>query len=368
MRDDQNAMRLVVAGREFLGWLDSECGVGLDQQSRDFRLGITRSWPGAKDIPRKVMPGDRCELYIGQDRFATGQIDATPISYDATSLSVGIQGRSLTADLVDCSAINSPGKWSGKKIEDIARDLARPYGVSVKVAPGTDTGPPLDHQIDQGETVFESIDRMLKLRGLLSTDDAQGAVVICRAGGERAHTALVTGPDGNILTGSADLDMKDRFSEYRVKGQKAGEDDDPAEIAAQSLASVPDSGVKRTRVLVMTQQGQADASSCRDRARFEATHRLGKSYSATYSVQGWRQGNGKLWVPNQLVHVRDPIIGFDIEMLIGKVVYSLNESGTIATLTVAPKAAWELLPETPKAKGKGGKLDLPPGATLTEFK
>lgn len=39
----------------------------------------------------------------------------------------------------------------------------------------------VDHTIKPGETAFESIDRMLTQSRLLSTDDAQGRLVIVEA-------------------------------------------------------------------------------------------------------------------------------------------------------------------------------------------
>lgn len=389
MTDDRNRVRLLVNGTDFGGWKSVSISAGIDRQARDFDLSVTDRWPGS-DVPRRIAPGDACQVFIGSDLVLTGYVDGTPISYDAKSVTVGVKGRSKTADLVDCSAIHEPGQFKGRKVEQIAAELAAPYGVAVLAA--VDTGAPIaDHQIQQGEAVFESIDRMLKLRALLSTDDADGRLVLTRAGSARAATDLVVGE--NVLTGSASLDCKDRFSEYRIKGQRTadaaagggdedGDDDEDAgavavavvddegpDIAAitadaagasQVAAVQADTGITRKRVLVIVADGQPDGGTARERARWEAAHRAGKSFETSYTVQGWRQADGRLWVPNELVRVRDPIIGFDLEMLISAVSYSLSESGSVATLTVAPKAAYELLPETPQAKGKGKT-----GATLT---
>ncbi|WP_207458659.1 phage baseplate assembly protein [Azospirillum sp. SYSU D00513] len=375
---DDNRVRVTVNGTDFAGWKSVRIAAGIDRQARDFDLSVTDVWPGS-DVARRIGPGDECKVWIGADLVLTGYVDATPISYDAKQVTISVKGRSRTADLVDCSALNEPGQWKARKVEQIAADLARPYGVEVIAA--VDTGEPVaDHQLQQGESVFESIDRLLKARALLSTDDAQGRMILTRAGSDKAGTALVVSQ--NILTGSAALDFKDRYSEYVVKGQKAVTEDDaddggddgdislsPVEKAAQVKSTQPDSGIKRRRVLLIVESGQPDGATARDRARFEAAHRAGKSYQTTYTVQGWRQGDGKLWVPNQLVQIKDPIIGFDMEMLIAEVSYSLSESGTTTTLTVAPKAAYELLPETPgsKKKRKGGGKEPALNPPIVDF-
>lgn len=353
-------VRLVVNGGDYGGWKSVSVTAGIDRHARDFTLAVTDRWPGATELPRRIRPGDACQLHIGADLVLTGHVDATPISYDAGQVSVGVTGRSRTGDLVDCSAITAPGQWRRHKAERIAAALAAPYGIAVRAE--VDTGAAIaEHQVKPGESVFESIERLLELRALLATDDAAGNVVLTRAGSGRAATALELGR--NILSAAARLDFKDRFSEYRVKGQRAGDDLDFGEAVAQTAGTAADSHVPRRRVLVIKADGQADAQACRDRARWEAVHRAGKSLSVSYAVQGWRQENGALWRPNLLVRVRDPIVGIDGDMLIAEVTWRLDDGGMVADLTVVPKAAYELLPEVPK--GKGGLVR--PGETLVSY-
>ena len=402
-----NRVRLVVGGVEFGGWKDVRIETGVERQARSFDLTVTDRWPGATDVPRRVKPGDACELYIGGDRVATGYIDATPIRYDGGSISVGIRARSKTADLVDCCPIQgskdsgggggggaatkgwaalrlvpvdgkgpapaparkvapnarggSGGQWRGAKLEQIAADMAAPYGV--KVAAEVDTGAALAHQVQQGETVFESIDRMLRLRHCLATDDAQGQLVFIVAGsGGRATTVLELGK--NIRAADAPLDYKKVFSEYICKGQKSvtGQqaDEDEADVdgaVASSVgasASVTDSRMGRRRVLVLKQSGQADEGTCADRVRYERAHRAAKALETVYTVDGWRQDDGALWVQNQIVRVVDPIVGFDTEMLIAEVTHLLDEQGQRTELKVGPVDGYVSAAQK-KQKAKGGK-------------
>lgn len=366
MASPENTVWLKVNGVDYGGWKSVSITSGLDRQARDFELGITRRWPGQSDVPRAVAPGDSCQVLIGSDLVLTGFVDATPIRYDHASLSVGVRGRSATADLVDCAAINEPGQWSGRRLAEIIRDLAAPYSVAV-VADAVTTDVVATHQIDQGETVFESIDRLISTRALLSTDDAQGRLVLTRAGTLKATTALVHGD--NILDCDAPLDFKDRYSRYVVKGQSIG-DDASFGGAVSVLAEASDPGVKRRRVMMKKQTGDATAQYARLEARWEAASRSGKSYKTTYTVQGWRQADGALWLPNMLVHVRDPVVGYDTDMLIGEVTYSLDDQGTRCRLTVAPPGAWDLKPDAAKEKKSGGKSGgvlTKPGETLVEF-
>ncbi|WP_199710598.1 phage baseplate assembly protein [Noviherbaspirillum cavernae] len=343
-----NNVRLIISGREYGGWKAVEITAGIERQVRDFTLSVTDKWPGQQDLPRRIRPGDRCEVYIDNDKLLTGYVDGTPIRYDARSISVGVKGRSKTCDLVDCSAVNSPGQWRGATIDRIAADLARPYGVDViaEVA----VGAALTHAIDQGETVFESIERMLKLRQLLATDDARGRLVFIAVGsGGRAGTALRVGH--NVLGGAAELDFKDVYSEYICKGQRAGDDLDFGDAVAGVTASLKDDTIARRRVMLIKSSGQTDGGSAADRVKWEKAHRRGKAFATSYSVQGWRQEDGSLWRHNQLVRVIDPIIGFDNDLLISEVTYEKGEQGTLCHLKVCPPEAFVMNTAT-RTKGK----------------
>lgn len=372
----ENQVRLIVDGVEFGGWKSVRIAAGIERQARDYDLEVTDVWPGREDIPRRLRAGDACQVLIGDDLVMTGHIDATPIRYDGRSVSVAVRGRSKTADLVDCcppdageampasekswndvigpdgktANIVTPGQktaqqWRNMKMEEIAADLAAPYGI--RVIAEVDTGDKIkEHQVQIGETVFESIDRMMRLRHVLSTDNEYGDLVFINVGSAGdAVTALVAGD--NILAGDAALDYKGVFSEYIVKGQRAGDDQDfgiatnedegIAETTASGETGVSvDGRAPRRRVLVIKQSGQADEGTCQDRANYEKAHRAAKALQTTYKVVGWRQSDGSLWEPNMMVMVRDRIIGFDTEMVIAEVAWVLSREGLVTEIKVGP--------------------------------
>ena len=365
MNEPSNAVTLRVNGTEYGGWLEVEIGAGIERQARDFTLAVTRNWPGETDIPRRIRHGDVCEVWIGADKLLTGHVDATPIRYDATQVSVGVRGRSKTADLVDCSAVHKSGQWRGAKIERIAADLAKPFGIEVVAQ--ADTGAAIaDHQIQPGETVFECIDRLLTLRQLLATDDADGRMVFIAAGeDDRCGTALKFGD--NIKSGDAALDFKDNFSQYTVKGQKSGNDDDSGTTAAESASTAKDTKATRHRPLVIRQSGQATPAICADRARYEFLHRKAKALESIYTVQGWRQQDGSLWQPNKMVQVIDPVVGFDAWMLIVEVTWRLSDSGTETTLRVGPVDGYIPTPDAVKKAKKAKKAMENGDYTYVEF-
>ncbi|QQR69118.1 MAG: baseplate protein [Alphaproteobacteria bacterium] len=324
---------LQIKDQLYEGWKSVRVTAGIERAARDFDIDITLRWPGQSGPDLPCVPGDACALRLGDDLVVTGYVDAVPVRYDAHALTVAVNGRSRTADLVDCSAHDAPGQWLGQKVETIAAALAKPYGIAVRTE--VDTGRPIaDHQVQQGETVFESLDRLLRQRQLLATDDAAGALVITKPGLLRATTALELG--GNILTGEISRDWRDRFSEYQAKGQGSGTDSLFGVGASECLGSATDKAIRRHRLLVVTQSGQADTPSCGNRAEYERDLRAAKSEAVTYTVQGWRQADGALWKPNMMVHVTDAWLGIDRDLLITEVAYTLDEGGMLTTLSLTP--------------------------------
>ncbi|MFW0827811.1 phage baseplate assembly protein, partial [Cronobacter dublinensis] len=91
-----NTVFLRVNGREWGGWTSVRISAGVDRAARDFNVEITRQWPGATESTPQIKNGDAVEVRIGDDLVLTGWIEATPVRYDARSLSMAIVGRSKT--------------------------------------------------------------------------------------------------------------------------------------------------------------------------------------------------------------------------------------------------------------------------------
>ncbi|EAM1626125.1 baseplate protein, partial [Salmonella enterica] len=297
----------------------------------------------------RIKNGSKVEVLIGDELVITGWVEATPVRYDARSVSTGIAGRSLTADLIDCAA--EPTQFNGRSLVQIAQALAAPFGIEV-VNSGAPSGVIPDVQPDHGETVIEVINKILGQQQALAYDDPHGRLVIGGIGSTRAHTALVLGE--NILSCDTEKSIRERFSVYQVAGQRAGNDDDFGEATTTALrARTEDAFIARYRPMYIRQTGQATGAGCIARADFEARQRAARTDETTYLVQGWRQGNGTLWQPNQRVIVFDPVCGFDnTELLVSEVTFTQDQNGTMTEIRVGPPDAYLPEPEAPGARKK----------------
>lgn len=343
---------LRVNGREWGGWTSIRIGAGIERLARDFNVEITRFWPGsegAASLQPRIKNGSKVEVLIGDDLVITGWVEATPVRYDARSVSTGISGRSLTADLIDCAA--DPKQMNGQSLVQVAASLAKPFGIEV-INSGAPSGAIPSVQADHGETVIEVLNKMLGKQQALAYDDPRGRLVIGGIGSTRAKTALVLGE--NIIRCDTEKSIRDRFSTYQVSGQRSGNDDDFGAATTTALrAKTADAAISRYRPMAVQQTGQATGESCIARAEFEARQRAARTDETTYTVWGWRQGDGTLWQPNQRVIVFDPICGFDNrELLISEVSFSKDASGTLTELRVGPPDAYLPEPKDPKKRKK----------------
>jgi prophage tail gpP-like protein len=346
MTDLANAVSLTVNGLDYGGWKSVEISADLERQFRTFKLNITWQWPG-QTLAVPIKPGSRCQVRIGCDLVLTGHVYKAPVSYDGKQISLSIEGSSLTQDLVDCAAINRPSQWQEQSVLSIVQALASPYGVGV-VSEIAQTAKLNKHSIVPGETVFQSIDRLLTLYRVFSTDDAEGRVLLAKPGsGGRASDVLELGK--NILSANAPMDFSQVFSEYRVIGQHKGSDSKSGSTVSEVSGVATDATAQRKRVTVISESAQLTTELAQQRADWESATRTGRALTTTYRVQGWRQSNGDLWRHNTLVRVIDKVLGFDQDMLISKVTYSLSEQGSITTLQVAPPHTFDANPVPPKA-------------------
>lgn len=347
-----------------------QVNASIETISGDFDLGYFYSWEGQEALP--INDGDACEVRMGDDVVLTGYVDEATEDLGSDAHDLQVTGRDKTGDLVDCSAVHKPDQWSGQKLEAIAAILCKPFGITVKVETNTGAAFPTV-KVQPGETAFAVIERLCRMRAILPISDGKGGLLLTAAGkGGRAYSALVEGE--NIKHIRRVKNQQDRYSQYIVKGQQSGlaaigggnvevisaDGTVTSRAAAPASGKATDAGITRYRPLLVVAEGEASGQSPQTRALWEATVRAGRGLRVEVTVQGWRQGDGALWRPNQYVHVKSPTLALEDTLLIANCGYSCNESGTITTLSLARPDAFLQLPPA-KTKAVNG---LPPGTEI----
>lgn len=336
---------LKVGGRRFDAWTSVSVSKGIRDVAGAFSLEYAERTSEAGEL-RKIRRGESCQVLVGDEVVVTGWIDVSAPSFDARSRTLSVEGRDKACDLVDCSAMNTPGVWKNRTLSQIANDLVSPFGLSIEVR--ADVGAAFkSFALQQGESVWEAIERLARFRGMLAISTTVGGVAFIKPGQRKAGFTLRQGE--TILAASASDDGRDRFSKYVVKGQSAGDDDVNGATASGPKAEANDAGVTRYRPLLVVGEEQATLSSLRDRAGWEASTRAAAGSPVDLTVQGWRDPSGEIWQANQLVPVVAPWLDLDGEVLIADVTFSLTpDNGRITVLSCAPPDAYR--PEPSGAK------------------
>ncbi|EEG08223.1 phage baseplate assembly protein [Pseudogulbenkiania ferrooxidans] len=329
---------LKVGGMIYGGWTDIEIQRGLEQVSGQFSLQVTERWPGQSE-PRPIRPGQAGVVTLDGEPVVTGWMDECRPGYDATNTWFNVSGRDKTADLIDCSAIFKSGQWKGASLKRIALDLLAAYGIDVVVGPRAEQRANAaipSFRLEEGETVFDCLERAARLKAVMLWTDGRGRLVIDLPGSTKAVTALVEGE--NILRADVTLSWRERYSQYIVKGQARGQHN------AKGVAT--DQVVTRHRPLIILAEDQVHSPTALQRAEWERTVRQGRANRAIIRVQSWRQAGdtGPLWVPGLRVPVTSPRLRIDAEMLIASVTYLKNANdGTVTDLEIADPRAFDLL-------------------------
>ncbi|WP_020594109.1 phage baseplate assembly protein [Kiloniella laminariae] len=347
VRDD---ISLEIDGQRFRGWKRVRITRGIDQLASAFSVFIGRKVPDGGDLSYPV--GASVVVRIGDDVVLTGWIEEVSPAAGYQEDGVDLVGRSRAGDLVDCSAINAPGQWSEVLIEDIIRDLCAPFGIRV-FSPAEGTGEKIDNfEIEKGETVYECIERLCRLRSLLARDTPGGDIRLARVGKRRAQGTLqrVSDPErrgrNNIQAGRGKFGTGGRFSELRVSGQQSGDDQVYGEEAAQSFAVISDKAVGRYRPKLMLADGAATSDDCRKIGNWEASRAAGRAQEASFKVIGWRQSPyGALWDVDLLIPVEDHYLSSGrFEMLGSSLSFVADGESRYSEISLQPAESFDPKP------------------------
>lgn len=293
MSDD---VRLVVEGKEFRGWTGVTIEMAIDQVADAFSLSMPYDSDRAelRDAFRPF--GYQCvQVYIDDDLLITGRVDKVEAKSDAGDRTLTVQGRSLTGALVDCS-IDGALEFSGLALSTIARQVCRPFGLTVRADNDTDA---LEvARAEYGQSAAEFLLSLASPRALFLNSGYDGKLVIswARSLVNRPPVAALIEGQHPLLSVEASFDGTKRFSVHKVSTQFAGEVD----ITGQAS----DAGVPLYRPhLVAAGDADTDPSVTAARSR---TASIGASVAVSAGVSGWRRPDGKRWAERQIVTLRAP--------------------------------------------------------------
>lgn len=367
-------MALEIDGARYEEWTEAEVTRDLKDFSGSFSFTLrdatrtltTLAYASARAIDR-VRPGQAVRCLVDGAVVLVGWTKEVEAEIDDSGASVTISGEDKAGDLIDCAAApEGPGEFKNVKLEDAARKIAAPFGLSVRTE--IDTGAAFPRfALDLGETGHAAIEKGARQRHALVTSDGVGGVVITRTGARRAPAALTL--PGNAKGSRATFSHKGRHSETIVRGQaeKADRERDgrssaltPAGEPAAPGSRNPSDGsatarerrgtamtgrardpeITRHRPIVHLARTQTDEKSVKDEADWRMRTARAACEEATYRIHGFSVG-GRPWRVNEMTYVSDAFQGIERDMLISRVVFRSSEDGEETEITVTSPEAFD---------------------------
>lgn len=340
MADD---LSIVVGSQQISGWTSVRVTRGIERLPSDFQVELTEYYP-ENNSSITVQAGQPCKVMLGADLVLTGYVDEYGPGIGPDEHAISISGRSKCEDLVDCSAEYPNSQIGNTTALQLCQKLAMPYGISVSLISGENKQIP-QFSLMFGETAVEVIERICRSSQLLYYDMPDGNLVLAQIGTAKHSSGFQEGV--NVKSAKARYTMDQRFSEYQVVRQALYTLADLGEGSNLQYDDKSDIYVGRNRKkIIVTEAGDFGFNVTKQRAEWEAKRRFGKSFSVSITTDSWRDSAGKLWTPNQLVHLQLPRLKIpNADWVIGDVSYMRDEkSGTTAQLNIYPPTAFSIEP------------------------
>lgn len=330
-------VRLIVGGREFAGWTGVTISMAVDQVADAFSVSAPFD-PDSAEIRAAFLPFDytSVQLYIDDDILLTGRVDKIDAG-DESGRKLTVTGRALPGQLVDCS-IDGPLEYTGLTLAAIARQLCRPFGITVRA--DNDTAAIESARAEYGQTVAEFLNSLAGPRNMLLNSSFDGKLVI--SAGSRYSSAPVVAAlaEGKapLLTVAASFDGTKRFSLYKYATQFGGVPD--------ISGSVQDTRIPIYRpILTVAEDADADFRATAGRMRVRA---YSEAIGVNVKINGWRRPDGLRWADRQIVTLIAPgaMLYTETKYLVASVAYKMDESGLFTDLRL-------VLPETYSGSAPG---------------
>ena len=338
-------LKIKINGQEFTNFQNAAVVANIGTVTRGFSFGST-----ATDLnlfPIKV--NDLVEITADEIDILQGYVETLDVNYDVESHMIQVAGRSILLDLVD-STVPTQTEFKGTSLISIAKTIMSELGLEPNVINKAGTIRVFDDitSAEVGQNAFEFLENYSRKRQVLLTTDGKTALVLARAGTERAPASLYNMVDSsfnNILSSQLRIDVSGTYNKYVVRSQLnpliQGLGASPEDIADQN-GQVIDSSVRVTRQLEINAEESMDSFSSSDRARWEANIRKANALAYSATIVG-HSIDGQLWLPNTLVRVVDQFAKIEADLLIRAVTYeySLSE-GSITSLSMTRRKAFTL--------------------------
>jgi prophage tail gpP-like protein len=359
-------IKLSIGGQVHADWTDFE--VDSDYLTPADAWQVTLG-PAANVLPAEVFPGQRCQLFLGNDLVMTGRIDEVRDAVSKGSRSFHLSGRDNAAVLIDCSAPVFVAKQVS--LEDIVAKIVKPLGIDAVRLDAKAVGTRDKVNVEPGDSAWDALVHAAEANGLWAWCEPDGTLVV---GGPDydvpiAATLILrtSGKGNNVASFEQSKSVHKRFSNLTVLGQTHGTRTETGKHSLKAAVADADlgtslalGGVYWTRPKIAIDHEADSEALCRDRARKLLADGRMASYTLTARVHGFRVDDGRPWAPGMRVQVVSEPHGINAPMFVmGRKFQGGREQSGMTTLTLKEDRAWVLDARPHKNKHRRGKNSLP---------
>lgn len=354
---------VVVNGAEYFEWETVQVRLAkYEVPANTFRFTASEREPFGSFAAMRLIPGDKCEIWLDGEKAITGEIVTRQAYYDGTSHTVELQGQGATGRMAESSMVSKTGEWKNIGFDQLARTVASQFGLGVVGTAGSaikfprvSTQPAqsawelLEPHARASNTVMgETADGQLEL----GTNAGGGARLVERKnilnGREVIHSLKSVGSGEPQMQGGGG----GAGSDFKTIGQAPGNDDEwgampthqrqvetPALtttfnkgfLAKVGLSEVPAWANKQLQARTNMERDVSDEFQIK-----VTLQTLSWQRSATLPVR-----SGGLWKPGEEVVVWSPmLVMYDRKLTLKAVTFSQDDkTGTRSTLELVNAAA-----------------------------
>lgn len=356
-------LRIEVDGVTYENWVSAELERSLDVLAHRFSFAYVMEYGAPlqainagvrlEDFNRPIYIGALVALYWDDELLTVGWVDSLTQQITGTERTWTVEGRSLTGDLCDCSATHETGTWRNRTALQIARDLCTPFDIEVV------SSEPDDEQFDrfaieEGETVADALDRLVKVRGLRLLTRASGGLELMRI---TSFVSRGLHPNDTVTDRTFEQNISNRFSHYLLHATDV-----------DSAAQVEDTAIGRYRPLVVVGDSRATGAQAKTRAKWEKAVRAGRSERVRLSMPSATAPEGKTYFPARSVSLVDLDLEIFGPLICARSVLRVTSKDVMTEIELCRPEAYSLrdYPTTllngVTARGKAKRHKTKPGA------
>lgn len=337
----QSDISILIDGITFAIWETAEIVRSFDTIGDTFTL--TNPWDPSNPSFRatfKPFSYKPFSLYVGGERLISGIVISHSPESAANKNEMTVSGYSMPGILADVNLPPTmyPFEVDGLTLQQIAENVSRPFGITVKFladpGPAFEDGDKIDIQPTQ--TVYNFLIGLARQRGLVISSDVQGALIFQGTTTESATETIRAGEHPFVKSG-ATYNGQTRYSEIIALGTEAiagagesGSIEDPT-MLAQNI----------TRPKVIKAQ-DTNSGNLKQAATAQYGRDLAQATGYTVTVLGWRRpSDNVLWKDNTKLIYQNPgdMVYTETEFLIRIVKFIKGPETEITELTlVFPEA------------------------------